>query len=256
VTLVAHLNPATRGFESAAAWLIATNRANSVNITAHRTKIGRIRLVDEVQGIERTIRLNPNLPPLLSLGRRTNNLVEKMALGMSYPNGDRSHWSPIITELGNPKTSLETLMPTQQSRRIEFIAEILRGLIFDASEHIAAYQICETVHIDELGHAHLPVNVGRHLAFFLFRRGALVVTFDDGKAAIGVKLSKEAQELGLDGRDFEGLPNHWHREEWTVIYGSNKAPKPYDEAGITAEELQVVVRDNLARFHTQLEEEE
>ena len=80
--------------------------------------------------------------------------------------------------------------------------------------------------------------------------------FDDGKAAMGVKSSRDAQELGLDGRDFEGLPDHWHREKWTVIYGSSKAPKPYDEAGIAAEELQTIVRDNLARFHTQLEEEE
>lgn len=242
------------GVEGAVALLLATGRATRSQ-SSKRVPQNEIHLVDNQSDATEVLQLNPSHPALLMVGLQTDVLKTRVALGMSRENGERKR-PRIIDELEDPQTSLEALMPTQQGRRIKFISEILRGLIFDASERIPAYQICESVHIDKLGHAHLPVNVGRHLGFFLFMRGALVVTFDDGKAAMGVKLSKDAQELGLDGRDFEGLPDHWHREKWTVIYGSSKAPKPYDEAGITAEELQAIVRDNLARFHTQLEEEE
>ena len=253
MSVVAYYNRRKEGVEEAVALLLATGRATR----SQPAPIPRneIRLVDKQSDATEVLYLNPKHPALLMVGLQTDVLETRVALGMSRENGEQ-RWSPIIADLETPKMSLETLMPTQQDRRIKFISEILRGLIFGASERIAAYQICESVHLDKLGHAHLPANVGRHLAYFLFFRGALVVTFDDGKATMGVKLSKDAQELGLDGRDFEGLPDHWHREKWTVIYGSNKAPKPYDDAGITGEELQVVVRDNLARFHTQLEDEE
>ncbi len=255
MSVIAYFNPQKHGIGSATALLLATERATGFAIS-NLVPTNEIHLVDEQSDATEVLQLNPKHPASLTVALQTDDEEVRVALGMSRENGERRQWSRIIAELEAPNASLKTLMPKPLPNRIAFVSLILRGRIFDASERIAAYHICESVHIDKLGHAHLPVNVGRHLGFFLFMRGALVVTFDDGKAAMGVKLSKDAQELGLDGRDFEGLPDHWHQEKWTVIYGSNKAPKPYDEAGITDEELQVVVRDNLARFHTQLEEEE
>lgn len=255
MSVVAYYSRRKEGVEGAVALLLASGRATRSQ-SSKRVPRNEIHLVDKQSDATEILQLNPKHPALLMIALQTDAEEVRVALGMSRENGERRPWSRVIKELEAPKASLNTLMPTQQGRRIKFISEILRGLIFEARERVAAYHICEPVLIDELGHAHLPVDVDRHLGCFLFMRGALVVTFDDGKAAMGVKLSRDAQELGLDGRDFEGLPDHWHREKWTVIYGSSKAPKPYDEAGIAAEELQTIVRDNLARFHTQLEEEE
>lgn len=253
MSVVAYYSRRKEGVEGAVALVLAIGRATHSQ-SNKRVPRNEIHLVDKQSDATEILHLNPKHPALLMVALQTDAEEVRVALGMSRENGERRPWSRVITELEAPKASLNTLMPTQQDRRIKFISEILRGLIFGASERIEAYHICESVHIDKLGHAHLPVTVGRHLGGFLFMRGALVVTFDDGKA-VGVKLSRDGQELGLDGRNFEGLPDHWHREKWTVIYGSSKAPKPYDEAGITAGELQAIVRDNLARFHTQLEEE-
>ena len=75
----------------------------------------------------------------------------------------------------------------------------------------------------------------------------MVTTFADGEA-MGVHLSKRAQHLGLDCRDFLGFPEHWHVESWTIVYGSSKAPKPYCEAGISANELQRITDENLIRL--------
>lgn len=254
MSVVAYYSRRKEGVDGAVALLLATKRATRSQ-SSRRVPSNEIHLVNKQSDVTEVLQLNPKHPALLMAGLWTDDLETRVALGMSQLNGKHKR-SRIIDELEAPGTSLQCLIPKQQGRRIEFISEILRGLIFDAKERIEANRVCKSVRIDKLGHAHLPANVNRHFGWLLYKQGALVVTFDDGKAAMGLKLSREAQELGLDARDFEGLPDHWHREKWTIIYGSRKAPKPYDEAGITGEELQAVVRDNLARFHRQLEEEE
>jgi hypothetical protein len=245
--VVAHLNPATPGFESAAAWLIATGRANSVKITTHRTKVGRIRLVDEVQESERTIRLNPNLPSLLNLGLQTHNLVERMALGMSDKSGARISWNTTIREMCTPGGTLALLLPRETHAHIAFQADILRGRLANAREEIAVFPRTRDIRPDQYGHSHLPAGIRRCWRKHLYQNGALVASFADGEA-MGVHLSNSAQSIGLDCREFEGFPAHWHVEKWTIIYGSGKAPKPYADAGLTPKQLQDLVRANLLRL--------
>ena len=255
MSVIAHFNPQKHGIDSAIALLLATERATGFAIS-NLVPTNEIHLVDEQSGETEVLQLNPKHPALLMVALQTEALEVRVALGMSRENGERRGWSRIIAELEAPNASLRTLMPKPLPNRIAFVSLILRGLIANALEGIAAYGACQSVHIDNLGHAHLPPNVNRKRGYYLYMRGASVVSYDDGSTEMGVRLSEEVRELGLDGRDFEGLPDDWHREKWAVMYGSSKAPRPYEEAGITGEELQVVVRDSLARFHTQLEEEE
>ena len=246
---IASINPETDGHIEGAAWLLATGRVKTVVIT-HGIRPGCIRIVEE-NGEQHELRLNSKLPMLLNLGLRTDCLTERVALGMSNEAGERINWDTTIRELRNPAGTLALLLPATTDARINYVADLLRGRIQDAEERIAAYRATSNIPIDEFQHAHLPPSIRRHQRRFLYARGALVATFADGEA-MGVHLSKRAQKLGLDCRDFNGLPEHW----WAENYGSSKAPRPYDEAGITADELQAIVRDNLARLLPQNQEAE
>jgi hypothetical protein len=126
-------------------------------------------------------------------------------------------------------------------QRVIILSVLLRGMFSMAWDSTAAREQLQEVPI-VYGIALMPTEVSRHFAGMLFARGAAVVVYSDGEA-IGVKISKEAQETGLDARQITGIPDHWHRESWTVVHGSAKAPRPIDEAGMDVEELYEIIID-------------
>lgn len=240
--VIAQINPETSKAIEAVALLIASRRATSFEFT-EEIPVNQIRLVEVMTDTEFEFTLNPAIPTLLDLGLQFNDSVVRVALGMSDASGKQIPLR-VIREINDPSGSLCMLMPEDIDKRIAFLADVFRGRIANAREENAAFKATRNTRPDQYGHAHVPPGIRRHFRHHLYRNGALVTTFDDGEA-LGVHLSNRAQKMGLDCRQFEGFPSHWHVEKWTIIYGSGKAPKPYEDAGLTREELQDLVRANL-----------
>lgn len=242
------VNPETQDNEVVAAFLLAKEEAHLV-VQSYEVPIDEVHISDLFhRRPPRVIQKFNNAPMIVNLIAE-EPLAVKVGMQLSTVTSERRH-SYIIDELINTSSTLRAMLPTEFKPRVEFISNIIQGLIIQGEELLEASDSIKAVTIEQVGRwnvAHLPKSVDSRFTGLLMKNGAHVVTYANSEA-IGMKISNEAQELGLTTADFDGFPTHWHKEKWVFVHGSRKAPRPRQLALMSRKNLRRLVRQNLERI--------